>query len=36
MVVGLGVIGWVIMGLVFLAAGIVMHALVKRHPVLSA
>jgi predicted MFS family arabinose efflux permease len=36
MVVGLGVIGWVIMGLVFLAAGIVMHALVKRHPILSA
>jgi MFS family permease len=36
MVVGLGVIGWAIMGVVFLAAGIVMHALVKRHPVLSA
>ena len=36
MVVGLGVVGWAIMGVVFLAAGIVMHALVKRHPVLSA
>ena len=36
MVVGLGVIGWVIMGLVFLVAGFVMHALVKRHPVLSS
>lgn len=36
MVVGLGVIGWAIMGLVFLVAGFVMHALVKRHPVLSS
>jgi hypothetical protein len=36
MVVGLGVIGWVIMGLVFLVAGFVMHALVKRHPLLSS
>lgn len=36
MVVGLGALGWAIMGLVFLLAGFVMHALVKRHPVLSA
>jgi MFS family permease len=36
MVVGLGALGWAIMGLVFLVAGFVMHALVKRHPVLSA
>ena len=36
MVVGLGALGWTIMGLVFLLAGFVMHALVKRHPVLSA
>jgi len=36
MVVGLGVFGWVVMGLVFLAAGVVMHALVKRHPVMNA
>lgn len=36
MVVGLGFTGWVLMGLVFLAAGIVMHALVKRHPVLNS
>ncbi|MEY4554672.1 MAG: hypothetical protein RL197_1099, partial [Actinomycetota bacterium] len=31
-----GALGWAIMGLVFLVAGFVMHALVKRHPVLSA
>ena len=36
MVVGFGVAGWAIMGLVFLAAGIVMHSLVKRHPVLNS
>ena len=36
MVVGLGALGWAIMALVFLLAGFVMHALVKRHPVLSA
>ena len=35
MVVGLGVVGWAIMGVVFLAAGILMHSLVKRHPVLT-
>lgn len=35
MVVGLGVVGWAIMGLIFLAAGFVMHALVKRHPVMN-
>ena len=36
MVVGLGIYGWAVMGLVFLAAGVVMHALVKRHPVLNS
>ncbi|MEY4451188.1 MAG: hypothetical protein RLZZ380_309 [Actinomycetota bacterium] len=36
MVVGFGVAGWAIMGLVFLAAGVVMHSLVKRHPVLNS
>lgn len=32
MVVGLGVLGWVIMGAVFLASGVAMHFLVKHHP----
>ena len=36
MVVGFGVAGWAIMGLVFLVAGVVMHSLVKRHPVLNS
>ena len=36
MVVGFGVAGWAIMGLVFLASGVVMHSLVKRHPVLNS
>lgn len=35
MVVGLGMLGWAIMGSVFLAAGFAMHYLVKRHPVLK-
>jgi predicted MFS family arabinose efflux permease len=36
MVVGLGAIGWAVMGVVFLLAGFVMNSLVKRHPVLNA
>jgi predicted MFS family arabinose efflux permease len=36
MVVGFGVAGWAIIGLVFLVAGVVMHSLVKRHPVLNS
>lgn len=36
MVVGLGVLGWVIMGAVFLASGLAMNILVKRHPTLSS
>jgi MFS family permease len=32
MVLGLGVIGWAIMGGVFLVCGIVMYYLVTRHP----
>jgi MFS family permease len=32
MVLGLGVIGWAIMGVVFLVCGIVMYYLVTRHP----
>lgn len=36
MAIGLGVVGWAIMGAVFLASGIIMHALVKRHPKFKA
>ena len=36
MAIGLGVIGWAVMGVVFLVSGIVMHALVKRHPKFKA
>jgi MFS family permease len=36
MAIGLGVIGWAIMGAVFLAAGILMHWLVKTHPKFAA
>lgn len=36
MAIGLGVIGWAIMGVVFLAAGILMHWLVKTHPKFAA
>ena len=32
MTIGLGIYGWAIMGLVFLASGILMHWLVKNHP----
>lgn len=32
MAIGLGVLGWVIMGVVFLASGILMHWLVRTHP----
>ena len=32
MVVGLGALGWLVLGATFLASGIVMHALVRRHP----
>lgn len=32
MAIGLGVVGWAIMGGVFLASGILMHWLVSRHP----
>ena len=36
LVLGLGEIGWGITGLIFVAAGVTMHFLVKRHPVLKA
>lgn len=36
MVIGLGVVGWAIMGVVFLISGIMMHSLVKRHPKFAA
>lgn len=35
MILGFGVAGWWIMGGVFLVAGFLMHALVKRHPVVK-
>lgn len=31
-VVGFGIGGWIFMGVMFLAAGVAMHSLVKRHP----
>jgi MFS family permease len=35
MILGFGVAGWWIMGGVFLVAGFLMHALIKRHPVVK-
>ena len=35
MILGFGVVGWWVMGGVFLVAGFLMHALVKRHPVVK-
>jgi MFS family permease len=35
MILGFGVAGWWIMGAVFFVAGFLMHALVKRHPVVK-
>ncbi len=36
MAITLGVVGWAILGLVFLASGILMHWLVKTHPKFAA